>query len=306
MSSKVLKYEAEPVFLGEHYELSEGPMAYGDGVAFIDINTGRVLVADLGEMEVDSWQLPDRVGTVVRTPDKNTFVVATGLGIVKLNLADKTMESFMRPLPEIFTCFNDGKVCPGGKFLLIGTKHLQCNAHVAGFYAIDTQGNVRRLMDGRVVSNGLTWPKATELVYLDSADLWIQKWAFNPDTGEISKPRIIKTLPDFKLKPAAKGLPVVFDGMTHDVEGNLFIAVYGAGKVLQVSPKGKLIAEIRLPLAAKPTSCAFVGEDLRTLIITTAVDGMSEEHLDQFPESGNLHRVYLEVPGEAPHEFLID
>ena len=57
------------------------------------------------------------------------------------------------------------------------------------------------------------------------------------------------------------------DGMAFDVEGNLYVAHYGLGRVNVFDPSGKLVDGIALP-AAGVTNCAFGGPANKTLYIT--------------------------------------
>lgn len=61
------------------------------------------------------------------------------------------------------------------------------------------------------------------------------------------------------------------DGMAFNKEGNLYVAVYGTGKIKVVNPYGKLVGEILLP-GQNPTNCAF---DLsgKGLLVTEAEKG---------------------------------
>ena len=65
------------------------------------------------------------------------------------------------------------------------------------------------------------------------------------------------------------------DGMRTDVDGNLYIARYGAGAVAIVSPKGELLKEIELN-GQFPTNVAFGGPDGKTLFVTMQKRGAVE------------------------------
>ena len=61
----------------------------------------------------------------------------------------------------------------------------------------------------------------------------------------------------------------VFDGLTTDADGNVWVAVYGLGEVRCYRPTGSLVEVVRLPSLAV-TSVTFGGRDLHTLFITSA------------------------------------
>jgi len=57
------------------------------------------------------------------------------------------------------------------------------------------------------------------------------------------------------------------DGMAFDVEGNLYVAHFGAGRVDVVDQSGRVFDQIAVP-GSKPTNVAFGGPDNRTLVVT--------------------------------------
>ena len=52
--------------------------------------------------------------------------------------------------------------------------------------------------------------------------------------------------------------------MTIDINGNLWVALWGGGKVKCINSHAQVIAEIKLPVS-QPTSVAFGGEKLPTV-----------------------------------------
>ena len=76
--------------------------------------------------------------------------------------------------------------------------------------------------------------------------------------------------------------------MAIDSEGKLWIAMWEGFGVLRFDPDtGEQLMKIELPVA-RVTSCAFGGEGLDTLYITTANVGAKREELEQYPHSGSL------------------
>jgi sugar lactone lactonase YvrE len=60
------------------------------------------------------------------------------------------------------------------------------------------------------------------------------------------------------------------------------------------------VSKIELPVP-QVSSCAFVGDDLDYLLITTARENMKEEELKKYPESGDLFCIKTEVKGVLPN-----
>jgi len=82
---------------------------------------------------------------------------------------------------------------------------------------------------------------------------------------------------------------------TIDAAGALWVAMYGGWSVRRYWPDGRLDREIRLPVA-KVTSCAFGGDALDVLYITTAGSGLDDEERSMQPHAGALFGC---MPGET-------
>src|SRR3546814_13523700 len=67
------------------------------------------------------------------------------------------------------------------------------------------------------------------------------------------------------------------DGMTFDAEGGLWVACWGASRVMRFAPDGTPDRHIALP-ASQITSCTFAGPGLDRMFVTSASDGVPEEH----------------------------
>jgi len=66
------------------------------------------------------------------------------------------------------------------------------------------------------------------------------------------------------------------DGIRCDIEGNLYVSMVNLGKVLIVSPGGKLLGAVST-LGKKPANITFCGPDGRTLYITEKEHGRIEK-----------------------------
>ena len=87
------------------------------------------------------------------------------------------------------------------------------------------------------------------------------------------------------------------DGMAIDSKGQLWIAHWGEGAVVCWCPTtGEKMQEIKVA-ASHTTSCAFGGADMKTLYITTARVGLSDEQLENEPHAGGLFVFETDVVG---------
>ncbi|MBC7763816.1 MAG: SMP-30/gluconolactonase/LRE family protein [Candidatus Saccharibacteria bacterium] len=91
----------------------------------------------------------------------------------------------------------------------------------------------------------------------------------------------------------ADGYP---DVICMDGAGNLWVAIWGAGQVHCYSPEGIIVATVAVD-APQTSSVAFIGEQLDTLLITTASTGMTAEQMEGHPNSGRLFLAVVEAVG---------
>ena len=65
------------------------------------------------------------------------------------------------------------------------------------------------------------------------------------------------------------------DGMRCDIEGNLYVCRYDAGKVVVINPEAKIIREVVLK-GKKPTNITFGGKDHKQCFVTLSDRGCFE------------------------------
>ena len=87
-----------------------------------------------------------------------------------------------------------------------------------------------------------------------------------------------------------------------DIEGNYYAAMFEGRRICKFAPDGRLLASLETP-AQCPTMPCFGGEDLKTLYITTARHGRSAAELAQFPLSGAVFFMRVDVAGLPVQAF---
>jgi sugar lactone lactonase YvrE len=243
--------------------------------------TGEDIFFDTGE----------RVGTVVPV-ETGGALVALQDGIYWMGLQDGDKEFIVNPLPDSVR-FNDGKCDPLGR-LWVGSMHLKGKKGTATLYMMDNQQEIHPKLDSVSISNGIIWSLDSKtMYYIDTPTRQVRAFDFSLEGGEISNPRVAVRVPE------ENGAP---DGMTIDEEGMLWIGHWGGSMVGRYNPgTGELIQKIEVP-ALNVTACAFGGENLEKLYITTASIGTSEEQKEQYPQAGGL---FVAEPGVSgvPADF---
>ena len=191
--------------------------------------------------------------------------------------------------------FNDGAVDKKGRYWAGAMNDpLVTNPTDEGVvFRLDTDMTLHRMIEQVTIPNGIGWSRDDKVMFFtDSPTKTIWKFDYDLETGNI-----LNRQPHFVLKGGPEDAAP--DGWAMDVEGCIWTAVFGAGKVLRLSPEGKIIGEVSLPTRCITCPC-FVGEHL---YITSA----AEEKPDEYPESiklaGNLFKVHVGVRGMPLHAF---
>ncbi|KAL8827839.1 MAG: hypothetical protein Q9170_006858, partial [Blastenia crenularia] len=151
-------------------------------------------------------------------------------------------------------------------------------------FRLDPDLSLHRMIEDVTIPNGIGWSADDKkMFFIDSPSRNIFVFDFDVEAGSISSRQVF-----FRLSDDEEGVP---DGFAMDCQGNLWTAICGGGKVLKISPEGKVVGEISLP--TRMISCpGFAGEDL---FITSA----EEEEPEKYPESvkygGSLFKVTVGV-----------
>ena len=180
---------------------------------------------------------------------------------------------------------NDGKCDPSGRFW-VGSMHFSQTKGEAKLFCITNEPNIETKIDSVTISNGIVWTADKKtMYYIDTPTSQIKAYDFNNETGEIFNGRVAVEIPE------NLGFP---DGMTIDEEDMVWVGMWNGNAVIRFNPKtGKVLQRIQVP-AHNITSCAFGGDKLETLYITSARLDMTEEELKQYPLAGSVFKV---VPG---------
>lgn len=265
----------------EHYRLAEGPVwdPVRERLLWVDIEAGLVVdgVFDGSSIRpIEARPIDGTVGALACAED-GTLLIAGTRDLVTLRSDGEILDVTPVLPPDRPSRLNDGACDPGGRFL-VGSMAQDDRTGVELLVRREDGGAITVVDDDLTVSNGLAWsPDGTTFYSVDSGPGTIWARDYDAATGEVGPRRPFLTIED--------GTP---DGMCADADGNLWIAIFGAGEVRCHAPGGALLATVAVPGAPHVTSVAFAGSDLDTLVITTARHELSPAELDQNPDSGRL------------------
>lgn len=272
-------------------DLLEGPVWHRkrNSLFFVDILAGRVFEYVTEKETYRTWKLGDYVGCVVPGTDENEIIAATDHYIKRLELREEEAEELCCVTMPDGLRFNDGKCGPGGQ-LWVGIMAIDQTrkelVNQGGLYCITPDGKAACVRENIAVPNGMAWDLSKGRFYhIATEKQAVFLYRYDQRCHRIQDEKKILDL------SREQGVP---DGMTIDREGNLWIAMWGGSRVIQIDPlTGRKLEEIGLP-DSYVSCCTFGGEALDRLYVTTAWDGKT---------GGNLYEVEMKVSGADPYEF---
>jgi sugar lactone lactonase YvrE len=280
------RLSAEPAFRDRN-QLGEGPHWLPD--------TGELVWVDILAGDVHRWlpgtdhrhtvHVGSPVGFAIRR-ENGGLVIGRRRAVVAIDPDGReSVVAAVEPRQQA-NRFNDAKCDVAGR-LWAGTMPMDAERPGGNLYRIEPSGEITLAVTGTTISNGIGWsPDGERMYFIDSPTRRIDAFDFDVASGAISARRpFAYTSPDH-------GVP---DGLAVDVEGGVWVAMFGAGVVRRYAPDGSCDVELDVP-APQPASIAFGGPHLEQLYVTTARVDLSPGALQQAPLSGS---VFVAAPGVA-------
>ncbi len=274
-------------------ELGEGAFWHEQEQAFywVDIirsQLHRYRLLEQGEPQKESWDYPGSLSSVIACKEGGLLATfANGVSHLNVDTGKVTeLHSVESELPN--NRFNDGCADTRGNYWFGSMDDLQRD-NSGCFYRLNAEEKVEKVTQlGQIcITNGPTF----------SAD---GQWGYFTDTvaGKIFRVPLsdkgISGKPELHIQFGENdGHP---DGMCTDTEGFLWVCHWGGARVTRFSPEGEIDQVIKLPVP-NVTKCAFGGPDLKTLYITTAASGLTEDEKAQAPLAGGIFSVKVEQQG---------
>ncbi|HEY8703819.1 MAG TPA: SMP-30/gluconolactonase/LRE family protein [Gaiellaceae bacterium] len=285
----------EPVLAFEaRMELGESPVwdERTGTLLFVDIVRGAIARFDPTRGEAETVAvLDDPVGSIALRREGG-LVAATGTSIVLLD--EQSSRTVVARLPDAGGLrFNDGACDAQGRYW-VGTMALDVAPGRGTLWRYDDRG-LAPMVAPVSISNGIDWSAdGTRMYYVDSPSRRIDVFAFDAQDGSLSDRRTLT-----KIDDAGASVP---DGLTVDAEDHVWVALWDGSAVRRYRPDGVLDRVVELPVS-RPTSCAFGGDDLGDLYVTSARVGLSPAELEPQPHAGGVLVLRPGVTGRAPNRF---
>ena len=274
-----------------------------DALYWVDIPAKNIWRWRAESQTTRSWALPEMVGCIAHIAG-NQWVAAMETGVFRVTLNDDgstTTALFAKANHAAPTMrFNDGRCDRQGRFLA-GTMFLNmADANAVGAVSsFNGAGDQRVLFEQMIVPNGMAFSPDGKTMYLSDSHPSVQMiWAFDYDTdsGTPSNKRVFVDMNPLPGRP---------DGAAVDADGCYWICGNDAGLIHRFTPSDKLDRSLAVPVK-KPAMCAFGGENLDTLFVTSIrPSGVDDAGLADQPLAGGVFALSPGVRGLPEPKFLL-
>jgi sugar lactone lactonase YvrE len=257
---------------------------------FVDAMGPAIHAVSLDGTGLQTWPMPKPVGSIGLT-ESGRLIASLWHDLAVFDPDTRALTPLAKLTDEPATNrLNDGKVGPDGAFW-VGTMDLaKPRRPIGSLYRLTADGRVERKATGYGVSNGLAFsPDGRTMFHSDSfpSAPAIDRWAFDPATGEIADRTRIALLDE------KTGLP---DGAACDTDGHYWSAGVFGGRLNRFTSAGALIESHPVPVPA-PTMPCFCGPNLRTLVLTSLRESSGAIKIAPNLQSGSLFIARTAVAG---------
>ena len=236
--------------------------------------------------QLDSWTPPEKLGSFAPRVGGGLLIAGRG-GLAHYDPASATLDRIVDPeAGGAVNILNDGRCDRRGRFW-VGSMSKTMQRASGRLYRLE-RGHLDTVDDGIWVANGVCWSPDDRRMYLaDSHVKTIFVYDFDLAAGMIGPRRVFATMQD------RRGVP---DGSSVDAEGCIWNAVFDAGCLVRYAPDGRVDRTVALPVS-RPTACAFGGNELATLYVTTARFRLAPDRLAAETHAGGLLALDVGVRG---------
>jgi L-arabinonolactonase len=265
-------------------------------VYFVDIPQRQLHRLNVGNMMLESFGTPD-IATAVALRRARGLILTFERTLAFFDPATKSFDAAIdMPSEPTGNRFNDGKCDRQGRFWAGTMSKTQWDEPCGSLYRFGSDLTATQMVSELRCSNGLGWsPDSRTFYFVESFAHAIYAFDFEAQSGVISGRRVFAT-----LDPASGAFP---DGLTVDAEGHVWNAQPVFGRLVRYDPDGRIDQIVETPVS-RCTSCAFGGDDLGTMYVTSAQDSLTPEELIEEPLAGGLFAFRPGVAGIAETPFI--
>lgn len=283
--------EAMELALAQQAILGEGLLWHAESMSWwwTDINASAIHAWSPASGAVLRCKTPDRVGSFAHCASGRLLLgLSKQLGFANapaISGTSGTTQLQVQPLADVDaaeprTRINDGRTDRRGFFVFGTMNEGEDRRPIGSFYQYSLQYGLRRLaLPAVTIANSICFSLDGKTMYFtDTPTRRILQCDYDAESAQVANIRLFAAVEDAGAFP---------DGSIVDRDGCLWNAQWGAGRVVQYSPDGRMLRSLRLA-AKNPTCPAFGGAELDRLTVTTSRLEMSNEELRQMPHVGSL------------------
>lgn len=264
----------------EGFKFTEGPAADPNGrLYFTDIRSGRIYRANPGNEPDVILENSKGTNGLMFDGTGRLFGCQGGNGqIISIDVESKQITSIADQYEsKRFNRPNDLVIDRQGGIYFTDPKLTALAKGKDAFYYATAAGEVIRIGDALQYPNGIILsPDESKLYVLPYRSHDVMVYEIE-SPGKIDAGKVLCKLQSEHSRASTGG-----DGLSIDIDGNLYVAVPAIQSIQVVSPQGKTLGLIQLP--EKPSNCAFGGTDMKTLYIT------AREYVYALPMEATGHR----------------
>ena len=287
-----VKYEQPKVFSQSYKSLlGQRPIwdwRY-DKLFWIDIYENKIIETNQDNSKEKQYLVNDGV-TNILLKDSENYLMSSHDSIFSLQSSINKKQFLTKVcLENSYNRINDADIDMNGQ-LWVSTMDTEQKTDTGKIICHDTNLNPIYYDKSYIISNGPVFDYQRNIGYVtDSIKRIIYRFPLKKVSKKGFSKKIFISLNDIDGNP---------DGMTIDKKGNLWVAMWGSGKVCCFDKEGILKIILQLPVS-KVTSCTFGGVDLNELFITTASVGLNDIEAERQPNAGKLFKFITQEEGYA-------
>jgi len=228
----------------------EGPLWIGDRLLYAEMGADKVVEWKAGQRR-DLWGEPGCGPTAVSTFRDSKLIVLCHLGgkLVHLDadgskVGELSKASDGEALHDPNDCHTDGR---GGVFFTDAGIFAHGAPATGKVFHLGADGTLRKVVDGFYYANGVAVDFANRRL-LVSEHLARKVWQFDlRDDLSVANRRLFLDVAKYLSGAEVDYAETGPDGIEVDKEGTVFVPVYGAGRIMAVSPDGR-VSKLTAPM----------------------------------------------------------
>ena len=275
--------------------LGEGALWVNEhnSIYFTDIKKKKIYSFNIKSRKKKIYKINKEIGFIAHI--KNNIFIFGLQG--ELRIQDLKSKKIWKSIPIESNLkknrINDGKTDPSGNLWFGTMDNLERKIEKGSLYKLDKNLKLTKVDKNYRITNGPAFLDQYNFYHTDSSKKIIYRIRINKNNKII-----IKKI--FKKFSVNDGVP---DGMTLDMNKNLWVAHFKGACISVFNSKAKLIHKINFP-AKNITNCTFGGQNNSELFVTTAIKGMSKADIRKFSYSGHLFSVKTNTKGISQKKFI--